>query len=115
VYELRDELMTAEDVTPLLDDVRADVVNAVADAYIPPQTPEEMWNLGRAGGDAGARFWLGTAGRLARPRSSDGMLRGKVVDPSGGPVQGARVAFGFDSVSTAADGLFAFRIDDRTR
>ena len=45
VYELRDELMTAEDVTPLLDDVRADVVNAVADAYIPPQTPEEMWNL----------------------------------------------------------------------
>jgi preprotein translocase subunit SecA len=46
IYELRDELMTAEDVTPLLDDVRTDVVNAVADAYIPPQTPEEMWNLG---------------------------------------------------------------------
>jgi preprotein translocase subunit SecA len=37
--------MTAQDVTPLLDDVRADVVNAVADAYIPPQTPEEVWNL----------------------------------------------------------------------
>ncbi len=37
--------MTAADVTPLLDDVRSDVVNAVADAYIPPQTPEEMWNL----------------------------------------------------------------------
>ncbi|MBV8062672.1 MAG: preprotein translocase subunit SecA, partial [Nevskia sp.] len=45
IYELRDELMTAQDVTPLLDDVRADVVNAVADAYIPPQTPEETWNL----------------------------------------------------------------------
>jgi preprotein translocase subunit SecA len=45
VYELRDELMSAQDVTPLLDDVRSDVVNAVADAYIPPQTPEEMWNL----------------------------------------------------------------------
>ncbi|HZR36920.1 MAG TPA: SEC-C metal-binding domain-containing protein, partial [Nevskia sp.] len=45
IYELRDELMTAQDVTPLLDDVRADVVNAVCDAYIPPQTPEEMWNL----------------------------------------------------------------------
>ena len=45
IYELRDELMTAADVTPLLDDVRSDVVNAVADAYIPPQTPEEMWNL----------------------------------------------------------------------
>ncbi len=44
VYELRDELMSAEDVTPLLDDVRSDVVNAVADAYIPPQTPEDMWN-----------------------------------------------------------------------
>jgi len=45
IYELRDELMTAQDVTPLLDDVRSDVVNAVCDAYIPPQTPEEMWNL----------------------------------------------------------------------
>jgi preprotein translocase subunit SecA len=45
IYELRDELMTAQDVTPLLDDVRGDVVNAVCDAYIPPQTPEEMWNL----------------------------------------------------------------------
>ena len=44
VYELRDELMTAQDVTPLLDDVRTDVVNAVADAFIPPQTPEDMWN-----------------------------------------------------------------------
>jgi RNA polymerase sigma-70 factor (ECF subfamily) len=49
---------------------------------------------------------------LARPRSTDGMLRGKVVDSSGAAVPGARVAFGFDSVTTAADGLFAFRIED---
>ena len=45
VYELRDELMTAETVGPLLDDIRADVVNAVVNVYVVPQTPEEMWNL----------------------------------------------------------------------
>ncbi|MDR3415692.1 MAG: preprotein translocase subunit SecA, partial [Nevskia sp.] len=44
VYELRDELMTAEDVTPLLDDVRSDVVTGVAEAYVSPQAPAEMWN-----------------------------------------------------------------------
>ncbi|HUP90770.1 MAG TPA: preprotein translocase subunit SecA [Solimonas sp.] len=45
VYELRDELMGAERVTSMVDDIRPDVVNAVVDAYIPPQTIEEMWNL----------------------------------------------------------------------
>ena len=45
VYELRDELMAAERVTPLVDEIRSDVVNAVIDVYIPPQTPEEMWNV----------------------------------------------------------------------
>jgi len=45
VYELRDELMGAERVTPMVDTVRPDVVNAVVDAYIPPQTIEDMWNI----------------------------------------------------------------------
>jgi len=45
IYELRDELMSAENVSPLIDDIRADVVEAVVDAYLPPQSPEEMWNL----------------------------------------------------------------------
>jgi preprotein translocase subunit SecA len=45
VYELRDELMTAEKVTPLIDDIRSDVVDAVVAAYVPPQTAEDQWNL----------------------------------------------------------------------
>ena len=45
IYELRDELMTAETVTPLIEDIRSDVVDAVVTAYVPPQTPEETWNL----------------------------------------------------------------------
>ena len=45
VYELRDELMGAAIVTPMIDDIRADVVNAVAEAYLPAQSPEELWNL----------------------------------------------------------------------
>jgi preprotein translocase subunit SecA len=45
VYELRDELMGAETVTALIDDIRPDVVNALVDAYIPPQTVESMWNI----------------------------------------------------------------------
>jgi len=45
VYELRDELMGAEKVTALIDDIRPDVVNALVDTYIPPQTLESMWNV----------------------------------------------------------------------
>jgi len=44
IYELRDELMGAEVVTSMVDEIRPDVVKAVIDAYIPPQTIESMWN-----------------------------------------------------------------------
>ncbi|MBI3171363.1 MAG: preprotein translocase subunit SecA, partial [Hydrocarboniphaga effusa] len=42
IYELRDELMTAQRVTAMLDDIRVDAVNAVIDAHIPPQSIEEQ-------------------------------------------------------------------------
>jgi preprotein translocase subunit SecA len=44
VYELRDELMASASVSPLIEEVRRDVVTALIDAYIPPQTLEELWN-----------------------------------------------------------------------
>jgi preprotein translocase subunit SecA len=45
VYELRDELMGAERVTPMIDDIRGDVVEAVIDVHVPPQSVEDMWNI----------------------------------------------------------------------
>ncbi|MGQ0502537.1 MAG: preprotein translocase subunit SecA [Panacagrimonas sp.] len=45
IYELRDELMGAERVTPLIDEIRGDVINSVVDAYIPPQSVEDQWNV----------------------------------------------------------------------
>ena len=45
IYELRDELMAASRVTPMLDEIRGDVVNAVVDVHIPPQTIESQWNV----------------------------------------------------------------------
>ncbi|WP_447341244.1 hypothetical protein, partial [Mycobacterium tuberculosis] len=45
IYELRDELMGAERVTPLIEEIRGDVINAVIDAYIPPQSVEDQWNI----------------------------------------------------------------------
>ncbi len=45
VYELRDELMGAERITPMIDEIRVDVVDAVVDAYIPPQSIEDLWNV----------------------------------------------------------------------
>ncbi len=45
VYELRNELMSAERVTPLVDEIRQDVVDAVIDAHIPPQSVEEQWDI----------------------------------------------------------------------
>ena len=45
VYELRNEVMSADTVSPLVESIRADVVQAVVDAQIPPQSPEEFWNV----------------------------------------------------------------------
>ena len=45
VYDLRDELMSSERVSPMIEKLRPDVVNAVVDAYIPPQSIEDQWNV----------------------------------------------------------------------
>ncbi|MGB0956036.1 MAG: preprotein translocase subunit SecA [Panacagrimonas sp.] len=45
IYELRDELMSAERVTPIIEDIRGDVINAVIDAHIPPQSVEDLWDV----------------------------------------------------------------------
>ncbi|RBM32191.1 preprotein translocase subunit SecA [Vibrio tarriae] len=45
VYELRDELMSADDISDMIAQNREDVLNAVMDEYIPPQSLEDMWNI----------------------------------------------------------------------
>ncbi|RJX74398.1 preprotein translocase subunit SecA [Vibrio sinensis] len=45
VYELRDELMVAEDISEMIEQNRADVLASIIDEYIPPQSLEEMWDV----------------------------------------------------------------------
>ncbi|ELG2043227.1 preprotein translocase subunit SecA [Vibrio fluvialis] len=45
VYELRDELMGAEDISDMIEQNRVDVITAVIDEYIPPQSLEDMWDV----------------------------------------------------------------------
>ncbi|KOO07763.1 preprotein translocase subunit SecA [Vibrio hepatarius] len=45
VYELRDELMVADDISEMIEQNRDDVLNAVIDEYIPPQSLEDMWDI----------------------------------------------------------------------
>ncbi|MEF1288379.1 preprotein translocase subunit SecA [Vibrio sp. M260118] len=45
VYELRDELMVVEDISEMIEQNRQDVLTAVIDEYIPPQSLEEMWDI----------------------------------------------------------------------
>ncbi|HDZ9461125.1 TPA: preprotein translocase subunit SecA [Vibrio cholerae] len=45
VYELRDELMSADDISEMIAQNREDVLNAVMDEYIPPQSLEDMWDI----------------------------------------------------------------------
>lgn len=45
VYELRDELMNAEDISEMIEQNREDVLQTVIDGYIPPQSLEEMWDI----------------------------------------------------------------------
>ncbi len=45
MYAWRNELMEAEDVSATLGEMRAEVLKAAIDAYIPPQSLEEQWNI----------------------------------------------------------------------
>jgi preprotein translocase subunit SecA len=43
IYELRDNLIGAEDVGDLIENIRDEVVDGVIDAHIPPQSVEALW------------------------------------------------------------------------
>ncbi|CAA0083074.1 Protein translocase subunit SecA [Zhongshania aliphaticivorans] len=45
IYQQRNELLEAEDISDMLKAIRADVVADVISEYIPPQTLEEQWDV----------------------------------------------------------------------
>ena len=45
IYDLRDELMGSERVTEMVDRIRPDVINAIVDVSIPPQSVVEQWDV----------------------------------------------------------------------
>ncbi len=45
IYEQRNELMGAEDVSEMVAQLRADVVNTLIDTYIPPESVDEQWDV----------------------------------------------------------------------
>src|SRR5690606_30365079 len=45
IYEQRDELMAADDISEMIATIRADVVNTVIDEHIPPQSLVEQWDV----------------------------------------------------------------------
>ncbi|RUO80071.1 preprotein translocase subunit SecA [Idiomarina tyrosinivorans] len=45
VYEQRNELLDEGDISETIDVIREDVVNAVIDEYVPPQSLAELWDL----------------------------------------------------------------------
>lgn len=45
IYEQRNELMAAKDVSDIVSAIRRDVVNDIITQYIPPKTMEEQWDI----------------------------------------------------------------------
>ena len=45
VYQQRNELLDAEDVTETVDKLRRDVFGAIVDIYVPPESVEEQWDI----------------------------------------------------------------------
>src|SRR5690606_7772763 len=45
VYQQRNELLEAESIEDTIDAIRADVITAVIDEHIPPQSLEEQWDV----------------------------------------------------------------------
>jgi preprotein translocase subunit SecA len=45
VYQQRNELLEADDISETIDAIRADVVNEVVSECVPPQSIEEQWDI----------------------------------------------------------------------
>ncbi|MBO1519304.1 preprotein translocase subunit SecA [Oceanisphaera pacifica] len=45
IYEQRNELLDAKDISETIVVIREDVINGIVDEYIPPQSLEEMWDV----------------------------------------------------------------------
>ena len=45
IYRQRNELMASDDITDLLNGMRSEVVDALVDNYIPPQSIPEQWDI----------------------------------------------------------------------
>jgi preprotein translocase subunit SecA len=45
IYELRNELLEASDITDILDSLRRDVLSELVDKHLPPDTFEEQWDV----------------------------------------------------------------------
>lgn len=45
VYQQRNDLLSDEDISDIITNVRDDVVNSTISAFIPPQTLEEQWDI----------------------------------------------------------------------
>jgi preprotein translocase subunit SecA len=45
IYEQRNELMATDDVSDTIKAIRHDVVNSIIDAYIPPHSLDEQWDI----------------------------------------------------------------------
>ena len=45
IYDQRNEIMSSEDISEMVDTIRADVVDAVISEFIPPQSMPEQWDV----------------------------------------------------------------------
>ncbi len=45
IYKIRDELMSTDDISETIEAIREDVLNAVIDTFVPPQSLEEQWDI----------------------------------------------------------------------
>src|SRR5690606_8651130 len=45
IYEQRDEIMESDDISEMIAAIRDDVINAVIDEHVPPQSMIEQWDV----------------------------------------------------------------------
>lgn len=87
IYQQRNELMTADDISETIRAIMKDVVMAVIDKYIPPQSLEEQWDIAGLtkeieqdfGLELNIKHWLETEETLDEERLRQRILE-KITD-----------------------------------
>lgn len=100
IYDQRDELMAATDISENVKGIRESVINTVISEYIPPQSIEDMWDIENLEKTLESEFGMKLPIKqwLDEPNVHEDTIRARILDEAVKQYEAKEAAIGFDAM-----------------